>query len=124
MLHSLVLVRRPLPQLAEQGPSTNGDQLPSTGTNEQNHISCGSLVDDKPFLRSSASKLKYQDLPGQGGSPRQGTVSVSDPRQSLPPLDGGGLLHSLVLVTRPLPQLTEQAPSTNGDQLPLTRCDK
>ena len=89
-----------------------------------NHISCGFLVDERPLLKSFTSKLKNRDLPGQDGSPWHGTVSVSDPGQSLPPLDGGGLLHSLVLVKRPLPQLAEQAPSTNGDQLPSTGGDK
>ena len=57
--------------------------------------------------------------PGQA-SRSQVAVSILSPTQSAPPLDGAGLLHSLVLSTTPEPQVTEQSPSTNGDQLPST----
>ena len=45
---------------------------------------------------------------------------VAEPAQLAPPLAGAGSLHCLVLVRTPVPQLTEQVPSSNGDQLPST----
>ena len=50
----------------------------------------------------------------------QVSVCVLTPAQLAPPLAGAGLLHCLVLVRTPLPQVTEQVPSSKGDQLPST----
>ena len=60
------------------------------------------------------------NIPGQAGR-LQTSVVVADPAHSLPPLAGAGLLHSLVLFRIPLPQVTEQTPSSNLDQSPSTR---
>lgn len=57
--------------------------------------------------------------PGQAGRV-QTSVFFADPVQSLPPLAGAGLLHFLVLVRVPLPQVTKQTPSPKSDQLPST----
>lgn len=58
-------------------------------------------------------------LPGQAGR-LQYSVFLADPVHALPPLAGAGLLHFLVLVRVPLPQVTEQTPSPKSDQLPST----
>ena len=60
------------------------------------------------------------NIPGQAGRV-QTSVLVADPEHSLPPLAGAGLSHSLVLVRVPLPQETEQTPSSNLDHSPSTR---
>ena len=46
---------------------------------------------------------------------------VLRPRQFLPPLDGGGLVHVLLLARRPKPHEAEQGlHEPQGDQRPLT----
>ena len=63
---------------------------------------------------------KVQHLPGQSGRLHT-SVLVADPEHSLPPLAGAGLLHFLVLMISPSPQVTEHAPPSKADQLPSTK---
>ena len=63
--------------------------------------------------------MQVKCLLGQSPS-LQGMVSLSSLPQSAPPFDGAGLVHVLVLVLVPSPQVTEQDPGDHGVQLPST----
>ena len=63
--------------------------------------------------------LKQFSLPGQGRV-LQGTSSLRDPGQSVPPLDGGGFKQSRNLFWLPSPQVLEHDPLDHSLHIPLT----